>query len=452
MRHRLLSLGLMVVLTTTASAQDVLTSPRRDPRIESIVAEISSERIEAAVRNLVSFGTRHTMSDQDDPAKGIGAARRWIETQFSQIREDSGGRLVVELDEFEQPEGGRITKPTKIVNLVATLPGKNKDRVLVVSGHYDSIPRPMADTKIDAPGANDDASGTAAVIEMARVMAKHEFDATIVFLAVAGEEQGLLGSTHWAELSAKAGRKIEAMLTNDIVGNTDGGNGIKDNNRVRLFSEGVPTNETEAEARLRKSVGGENDGASRQLARMIKAVGERYVPGFGVTLVFRRDRFGRGGDHIPFNERGIPAVRFTEPNEDFSRQHEKVETRDGKAYGDVPDRVDYPYVAQVARVNAATLATMALAPAPPENVRFAASRQGYDTPITWKPNTEDDVVGYRVLWRETFEPFWTHSLEVTDAKATITRVSKDDCFFAVQSIDRDGNASVPVFVRPASGR
>ncbi len=243
------------------------------------------------------------------------------------------------------------------------------------------------------------------------------------------------------------------MFTNDIIGNTDGGNGVHDNRRIRVFSEGVPSNETEIEARQRKSVGGENDGPSRQLARFIKDAGERYVPNFEVKLVFRRDRYNRGGDHIPFNERGVAAVRFTEPNEDFSRQHQKVEVRDGKAFGDVVEKVDFEFVAQVARVNAAAFASMALAPAPPTEPRFSASGQAYDTIINWKANEEQDLAGYRVVWRETFEPFWSHSLEFgKTTTATIPKVSKDDCFFAVQAIDSDGNASLPVFVRPPARR
>lgn len=447
---------LLFASAAPAPAQDVLTSPRRNPKVEAIVESVSAERIEASVRKLVGFGTRHTLSDPDDPARGIGAARRWIKERFEQVREETGGRLVVETDEFVQPEGGRVPRPTALVNVVATLPGTSpasKGRVLVVSGHYDSIPRPLSDAKADAPGANDDASGTAAVLELARVFAKHEFEATVVFLAVAGEEQGLLGSTHWAEKAAKDGLRIEAMLTNDIIGNTEGGNGLKDNRRVRVFSEGIPSDETEAAARSRRSVGGENDGPSRQLARYVKSVGERYVPNFEVTLVFRRDRYGRGGDHIPFNERGVAAVRFTEPNEDFSRQHERVEVRDGKPYGDVPERVDFDYVARVARVNGATLAALALAPAPPSDARFAAAGQSYDTAIGWKPGDEPDLAGYRVVWRETFQPFWTDSLEIGDGpRAVLPKISKDDCFFAVQALDRDGNASLPVFVRPPSRR
>jgi hypothetical protein len=276
----------------------------------------------------------------------------------------------------------------------------------------------------------------------------------VVFLAVAGEEQGLLGAAHWAEKAKKEGRKIEAMLTNDIVGNTQGGNGIKDNRRVRVFSEGVPSDETEAQARTRRSVGGENDGPSRQLARYIKEAGELYLNDFEVTLVFRRDRYGRGGDHIAFNERGYAAVRLTEPNENFDRQHKKVETVDGVEFGDVVELVDFGYVAQVARVNAAALASLALAPAAPTDVRFGTGRQEYDTRIGWKGGSEPDLAGYRVVWRPTHQPFWARGLDVLADKAetVIKGLSKDDLFFAVQAVDRDGNASLPAFPVPPSIR
>ena len=440
-----------------ADAQQVLIGPRKNKWVEPIVAEISAARIEATIRKLASFGTRHTLSDPDNPDRGIGAARRWIKAELESYARESGGRLIVEEDSFVQPVRPRVPKPTTLVNLVAILPGDqpaSKDRWLVVSGHYDSIPSPISDANGDAPGANDDASGTAVSMEMARVMSKHHFDATVVFLAVSGEEQGLLGATHWAEKAKKEGRKIEAMLTNDIVGNTQGGNGIKDNRRVRVFSEGVPSDETEAQARTRRSVGGENDGPSRQLARYIKEAGELYLNDFEVTLVFRRDRHGRGGDHIAFNERGFAAVRFTEPNENFDRQHKKVETINGVEFGDVVDRVDFAYVAQVARVNVAALASLALAPAPPTDVRFGTGRQEYDTRIRWKGGSEPDLAGYRVVWRPTYQPFWVRGLDVLadTAEAVVKGLSKDDLFFAVQAVDRDGNASLPAFPVPPTTR
>ncbi len=435
-------------------AQQALIGPKRNPKVEAILADISAERIETTIRTLVSFGTRHTASDPDHPTRGIGAARRWIKQELDSYSASSEGRLIVEEDSFIQPAGGRISAPTRLVNLVAILPGdrpESRDRWLVVSGHYDTIPRPAGDVNLDAPGANDDASGTAVSLELARVMSKHHFDATLVFLAVPGEEQGLLGAAHWAEKAKTEGRNIEAMLTDDIVGNTLGGNGVRDNRRIRVFSEGVAANETEAQAKIRRSIGGENDGPSRQLARYLKEVAELYQPDFEVTLVFRRDRYGRGGDHIPFNERGFAAVRLTEPNEDFDRQHQKVEVRDGVSYGDVLERVDFPYVSRVARVNASLLASLALAPAPPAEPKFGTGRQEYDTRLNWQPSHETDLAGYRIVWRSTHVPFWNQAYDVTDKSAkevVIKGLSKDDLFFAVQAVDAEGNASLPVVPVP----
>jgi len=277
-------------------------------------------------------------------------------------------------------------------------------------------------------------------------MSKYQFDATLVFLAVAGEEQGLLGAAHWAEEAKAKNLNVAAMFTNDIVGNTQGGNGVKDNARIRVFSEGVPTTETEAEARVRQLNGGENDGPSRQLARYIKEAAERYLNNFEVKLVFRRDRYGRGGDHNAFLQRGYPAVRFTEPNEDFTRQHQRVREEGGVKYGDVIEMVDFAYIAQVARVNAAAMASMALAPASPSDVSFKSSRQEYNTTLTRKPNAEPDVSGYRIVWRETYQPFWQRGVDVGNvAEYVMKGLSKDDYFFAVQAIDKDGNASAPSF-------
>lgn len=435
----------------TSKAQQALTPSKLNPQIEKIVSEISAKNIETNLRKLVSFGTRHTLSSQDDPNRGIGAARRWIKAEMDRYSQESGGRLVVTEDEFMQPPTQRVPKEAKLVNVVATLPGtqaESKDRLYVVSGHYDSCvcSQGMTDAESDAPGASDDASGTVAVMEMARVMSKYQFDATIIFMTVPGEEQGLLGAAHWAEEAKKKNLNIAAMFTNDIVGNTLGGNGVRDNRRVRLFSEGVPTTETEADARIRQSNGGENDGPSRQLARYIKEVGERYLPNFEVTLVFRRDRYGRGGDHNAFLQRGFTAVRFTEPNEDFSRQHQKVREENGIKYGDVFEMADPAYIAQVARINAIAMASMALAPAPPAGVQFKTGRQEYDTTVAWQANKEPDVAGYRIVWRETYQPFWQRSIEVGNvAEFVMKGLSKDDYFFAVQAIDKDGNASVPAF-------
>jgi hypothetical protein len=433
-------------------AQQAQIPSKPNPQIEKLVSEISASNIEAITRKLAGFCTRHTLSDQEHPTRGIGAARRWIREELDRYSRESGGRLQVAEDEFIQPPGGRVPQAAKLVNVVATLPGlqpESKDRFLVVSGHYDSICSPGSDATCDAPGANDDASGTAVVMEMARVMSKYQFDATLIFMAVPGEEQGLLGATHWAEEAKKKNLNLAAMFTNDIVGNTLGGNGVRDNARVRVFSEGVPSTETEAEARARQSVGGENDGVSRQLARYIKEVGERYVNNFEVTLVFRRDRYGRGGDHNAFLQRGYPAVRFTEPNEDFTRQHQRVREENGIKYGDVIEMVDFAYIAQVARVNAAAMASLALAPAAPAGVGFKSARQEYNTVLTWKPNAEPDLAGYRIVWRETYQPFWQRSVDAGNVTEYVMKgLSKDDYFFAVQAVDKDGNASAPSFPKP----
>jgi Peptidase family M28/Fibronectin type III domain len=441
--------GAACISEPAVHAQQALLSSKLNPQIEKIVNEISPDRIEAIIRKLVDFGTRHTLSTQDDERRGIGAAGRWIKEEFERYSRESGGRLQVTEDEFIQQPTRRVSRAVKLTNIIATLAGaqpESKDRVYVVSGHYDSICYPYDDTSCEAPGANDDASGTAAVMEMARVMSKYQFDATIVFMAVPGEEQGLLGSTHWAVEAKKKGMNIAAMFSNDIIGNTLGGNGVRDNARVRVFSEGVPTSETEAEARTRLLVGGENDSRSRQLARYIKETGERYLNNFEVTLVFRRDRYGRGSDHVPFLQQGYPAVRFTEPNEAFARQHQKIREENGIKYGDVIEMVDFDYVAQVARINAASLAGMALAPAAPAGVKFKSSRQEYNATLTWEPSKSPDLAGYRIVWRETYQPFWQRSIDVGNVTEFVMKgLSKDDFFFAVQAIDREGNASPPSF-------
>jgi hypothetical protein len=339
-----------------------------------------------------------------------------------------------------------------LTNIVATLKGtqpQSAERIYVVSGHYDSMCNSPTDAKCDAPGANDDASGTAAVLEMARVMAKYEFDATIVFMAVAGEEQGLLGSTHFAEEAKKKNWNVDAMFTNDIVGNTLGGNGVRDRGNVRVFSEGVPSNETEAEATTRRSVGGENDSSSRQLARFIKEIGDNFVPQFKVMLVYRRDRYGRGGDHIPFLERGYPAVRFTEVNEEFRHQHQNVRVENGVQFGDLPEFVDFAYIANVARVNAASLAALAWAPSRPKDVMILSARLSNDTELRWEANKEPDLAGYEIVWRDTTSPVWTNSKAVGNVTSfTMKGMSKDNYFFGVRSIDKDGNRSPVTYPRP----
>jgi peptidase M28-like protein len=287
------------------------------------------------------------------------------------------------------------------------------------------------------------------VLEMVRVMAKHEFEATIVFMAVAGEEQSLLGATHFAEQAKQKNWSIDAMFTNDIIGNTLGGNGVRDRGAVRVFSEGVPSNETPAEANTRRSVGGENDSASRQLARFIKEMGERYVPQMKVMMIYRRDRYGRGGDHIPFLERGWPAVRFTEVNEEFRHQHQNVRVENGVQFGDLPEFVDFAYVANVARVNAVSLAVLALAPARPKGVTILSQRLSNDTELRWEVNKEPDLAGYEIVWRDTTAAVWTNAQAVGKVTTfTMKGMSKDNYFFGVRAIDKDGNRSPVVYPRP----
>jgi hypothetical protein len=426
--------------------------PVRNRAINKIVREIDARNIEATIRKLVSFGTRSTLSEQNDPKRGIGAARDWLYAEFLKAAESSQGRMTVEKQSFEQQKAARVPQPTMLTNIVATLKGsqpESTDRIYVVSGHYDSMCSSPTDAKCDAPGANDDASGTAAVLEMARVMAKYEFDATIVFMAVAGEEQGLLGSTHFAEEAKKQNWNVDAMFTNDIIGNTLGGNGVRDRGEVRVFSEGVPSNETAAEATTRRSVGGENDSASRQLARFIKETGDIFVPRCKVMLVYRRDRYGRGGDHIPFLERGYPAVRFTEVNEEFRHQHQNVRVENGVQYGDLPEFVDFAYIANVARVNAASLAALAWAPSRPKGVAILTARLSNDTDLRWDANKEPDLAGYEIVWRDTTSPVWTNSKAVGKVTSyTMKGMSKDNYFFGVRAIDKDGNRSPVTYPHP----
>jgi hypothetical protein len=445
-----------LILSVTFATTLAQTSPRRltarNKTINSIVREIDARNIERTIRQLVSFGTRNTLSEQNDPKRGIGAARDYLYAEFLKAAEASGGRMTVEKQSYEQAKAQRVPQPTIVTNVVATLKGTQPEstaRMYVVSGHYDSMCNSATDAKCDAPGANDDASGTAAVLEMARVMAKYEFESTIVFMAVAGEEQSLLGATHYAQLAKEKNLNIDAMFTNDIIGNTLGGNGVRDRGTVRVFSEGVPSNETTQEANTRRSVGGENDSASRQLARFIKETGETYVPQMKVMMIYRRDRYGRGGDHIPFLERGYPAVRFTEVNEEFKHQHQNIRVENGVQYGDLPEFVDFAYVANVARVNASSLAALAQAPSRPTGVSILTARLSNDTDLKWDANKEPDLSGYEIVWRDTTSPVWTNSKAVGNVTTfTMVGMSKDNYFFGVRAIDKDGNRSPVVYPRP----
>jgi hypothetical protein len=428
----------------TGFAQSAPSKP--DPEIAKMVKEVSAKRIEADIRKLVSFGTRNTLSEQDNPTRGIGAARDWIFAEFQRISAECGGCLDVQKQAFVQPKAARIPEPTTLTNVFAVLKGTtDPTRVYVVSGHYDSMCSSPTDAKCDAPGANDDASGTAVSIELARVMSKRKFDATIVFMAVPGEEQGLLGAHHYAQQAVEAKTNIEAMFTNDIVGGVTTRKDMPNRDKVRVFSEGIPLNETEAEARARRSIGGETDGPSRQLARFIKEQADKYLRPykFGAWMIYRRDRYGRGGDQSAFLERGFTAIRFSESEEDFTHQHQNVRTENGVFYGDTPEYVDFAYVANVARVNLAALAALAQAPGKPKAVAFASNRQSADTELKWEAGKDADLAGYEVVWRDTTSAEWTDSAFAGNVASFVVKgKSKDNYFFGVRSVDKAGNKSM----------
>ncbi|MEX3100532.1 MULTISPECIES: M20/M25/M40 family metallo-hydrolase [unclassified Streptomyces] len=424
-------------------------SPSRELR--SLLKELDPNRIEATIRALVSFGTRHTLSTQDDPARGIGAARDWIQDRLRSYAAESGGRMTVELQSYVQEPAARIPVPTRITNVLATLRGSvTPERVHVVSGHYDSRVSDVMDAVSDAPGADDDASGVAVVLELARVFARRRPAATIVFAAVAGEEQGLYGSGYLARQLKGAGADVRAMFTNDIVGSPTADDGSRDPYTIRLFAEGVPTSETPAQAAVRRSVGGENDSDTRQLARFVRDVADNDATGMRVRVIYRRDRYLRGGDHIPFLENGYPALRFTEPAEDFAHQHQDVRVENGRQFGDLPEFCDFAYIARVARVNAAALWTLAQAPGAPRGTRIVTSALTNSTRLVWSRGTEPDLAGYEVVWRETTAPEWTHVVEAGDVTSYEVDLSKDNVFFGVRAVNRAGLRGPVAFPSPQS--
>lgn len=443
---------LMIVLTFTAQSPAQTVLIQRDPVITEMLHEISHEHIQAIIEKLVSFHTRHSLSDTVSESRGIGAARRWIKSEFERYARDAAGRLIVEFDAFDvKPNRRRIPYRVRMKNVLATLKGtaRNDDRVLIVSGHYDSRASSGNDSTSFAPGANDDASGTAVTMELARVMSTRTFPATIIFAAVPGEEQGLFGSSHLAQRAKDENWNVIAMITNDIVGNTrSSGTNLFDNSRLRVFSEGTPANEDGRRARTRRSIGGENDGPARQLARYIKDVGERYVDQMQVVMIYRRDRFLRGGDHTPFSRLGYTAVRFSEMNENFPHQHQDVRVENGVQYGDLPEFVDYQYVTKVAKLNLAVLANLAFAPPAPDSVGIVVRGLANDTTLRWKQPSGPSPNGYYVLMRETISPYWQRKFYVGNVTEATLPYSKDNYIFAVQSVDQAGHESVPVFPFP----
>ena len=432
-----------------------MSAQEPNPAVASILKSISPDSLRRNVEQLAGFGTRHTLSDTLSATRGIGAARRWIFSEFVRHAAASKGRMEIRFQETTVPPSSRIPAPTKVVNVVATLKQEKgvgseeigTGRVLLVGGHYDPQASDPMDATSDAPGANDDGSGTAVVLELARVLAPHAFDATIVFVAFAGEEQGLFGAAALADEAKAQGWNIEAVLNNDMVGNATSGDGTTDRSSICVFSQALSPADTGARLRSINTVGLVDDGLSRTLARYVEMVGEQYVPGFDVRLVYRLDRFLRGGDHRPFHERGFAAVRICEARENYDRQHQNLRTENGKEYGDLPKHVDFDYMAQAARLNASVLATLAWAPAPPARVSMDAGSLGYETVLRWQPNGEKDLSAYRVLYRESSSSVWQHHVEVSDTMATL-KVLKDDSLFGVQAVDKDGNDSLPVVPTP----
>ncbi|MEU4681457.1 M20/M25/M40 family metallo-hydrolase [Micromonospora sp. NPDC023737] len=422
-----------------------------DRELRELLRAVDQHRIEAIVRRLAAFGTRHTLSAQDDPERGIGAARDWIYDRMREYAAASGGRMTVELQSYVQQPASRIPVPTRITNVVATLRGETSpNRTYVVTGHYDSRATNVMDAVSDAPGADDDASGVAVVMELARLMATRPTAATIVFAAVAAEEQGLYGSAHLAQQLKAAGADIQGMFSNDIVGSSTADDGTRDPRVVRLFAEGVPTAETPGEANTRRSVGGENDSPSRQLARFVKDVADNGATGMDVRVIYRRDRYLRGSDHISFLEQGWPAGRFTEPHEDFAHQHQDVRTVDGKQYGDLPEFCDFGYISRVARVNGAALWSLAQAPGTPKGAIIVTTDLTNNTTLRWQRGTEPDLAGYEVLWRETTAAEWQKVIPVGDVTQVTVDLSKDNVFFGVRAVGRSGLRSPVAFPRPGS--
>ena len=420
--------------------------------LRDIVAGVSAERVEADIRRLAGFGTRHTLSDTLSDTRGIGAARRWIKAEFDAISEACGGCLEV----FYQTSlvGGtqRIPDTTAVVNVLAIQRGtSDPDRYVVMSGDIDSRASDALDGESDAPGANDNASGMAGVIEAARVLTRHRFNGSIIYAGLSGEEQGLFGGQHMARVAKDEGWRIQAVLNNDMIGNTRGQNGVDDNTIARVFSEGIRADETPQVARQRRFTGGEVDSPSRNLARYIDRIAD-YVPNLDLMVVYRLDRFGRGGHHRPFNDVGFPGVRIMEANEDYRRQHQNIRIEDGVEYGDVIEEVEFDFAAKLTALNAISLAAMAWAPAPPRNVRISGAVRP-STTLAWDAIPSEqapNLAGYRVYWRLTDAPQWQWSrfVDAASAELTLENVVIDNYLFGVASVSDDGYESPVVFPWP----
>ena len=442
------------LVTATASAGTGPAPTRQAPsqELRAVLRRVDPARIEATVLRLTQFGTRHTASSQTDPVRGIGAATAWVYAQMQAIAATSAGRMTVQKQTFVQPVSNRIPVPTTITNVIATLKGTaSPERFYVVTGHLDSRVTDVLNFTSDAPGADDDASGVAVVLELARLLAPHQFDGTIVFATVAGEEQGLYGSAYMARQMKAAAADVQGMFSNDIVGASQAWDGTKpDPHTLRLFVEGIPTAATPAQVALMQSVGGENDGATHQLARFVTDVAPSELTGMNVRVIWRRDRYLRGSDHVSFQAQGYPAARFTEPRENFDHEHQDTQVVNGVQFGDLIEFVDFDYIARVVKVNGAALWSLATAPGTPKNLQIHTTPPGTlagvnTTTLTWDASTESSLAGYEVVSRETTAPDWTSVIDVGNVTTVTLDISKDNVQFGLRAVDQAGRRSPVAF-------
>ncbi|MGV3529302.1 MAG: M28 family metallopeptidase [Flavisolibacter sp.] len=447
------SVFILLVLLALSKISISQTIVQRDPEIEAMVKDVSADSLHSYINTLVSFGTRNTLSSTTNKTRGIGAARNWVLGKFNDFAQQSKGRMTAFIDTITyKPDGRRVDRPINLGNVVATLKGtdSNDDRIFIISGHLDNMRSNVMDSVGDAPGANDDGSGSAAVIECARIMSKHSFPATIIFVTVSGEEQGLLGARFMADKAKRENWNIEAVLNNDVMGsNNSSETNIINNTQIRVFSEAFSVLDTGRRAMMIRQLGLENDGAARQLARYVKEVGERYVDNLNVMMIYRNDRFLRGGDHTPYVENGFAAVRFTEMNENYYHQHQNVRMENGIQYGDLPEFMDFEYLRKNTAMNLANLANLAKAPSKPQDVRLEVRRLTNFSNLSWKAPESGKVKGYYVMMRETTSPVWQKKFFTTATEMSLP-YSKDNYFFAVQSVSENGNESLPVV--PGIGR
>ncbi len=446
--RKIIIASLLINAALEANAQTII---QRDPQIEKMVTQVSGDSLSSYIRQMVAFGTRNTLSTQTDAKRGIGAARNWVLSKFNQFAKQSNGRLTAFIDTTTlAADGRRVDQPLLLGNVVATLKGTDPqdNRLFLISGHLDNMRSSVMDRTGDAPGANDDGSGVAAVLECARIISTQSFPATIIFIAVSGEEQGLLGANFMAEKARKENWNIEAVLNNDIMGsNNSSETNIINNTQVRVFSEAFSTQDTGRVIANIRNLGLENDGKARQLARYVKEIGERYVDNLQVVMVYRNDRFLRGGDHTPYVNRGYAAVRITEMNENFYHQHQDVRVENGIQYGDLPEFMDFEYLRKNTAMNLSNLANLAKSPSMPQEARIETRKLTNYSILNWKAPKTGKVKGYYILVRETTSAVWQKKIFTTSTSAEVP-YSKDNYFFGIQSVSQDGNESLAVVPTP----